>query len=98
VRKDFTPFDGRAHATMRLVDFPLLEPHRLLFCFFFVILGQCGRPRNNELWSQHCRFRPTFGHPRCPPGRQMCRPHPPSSLRRRECCFSRNFPMMDEWL
>jgi hypothetical protein len=35
VRKDFTPFDGRAHATMRLVDFPFLEPHILLFLFLF---------------------------------------------------------------
>jgi hypothetical protein len=55
-----------AHATLYVWS---ISRSRTPTIFFFLILGQCGRPRNNELWSQHCRFRPTFGHPRCPPRR-----------------------------
>lgn len=51
-------------------------------------LGQCGRPGNNELWSQHCRFCPPFGHPCRSPGCQVRRPRPPSSMCRCECLES----------
>ena len=54
------------------------------FFYHFSFIGQCGRPGNNELWSQHCRFRPPFGHPCRTPGRQMRRPRSPSRLRRCE--------------